>query len=124
MLAGETQCLGEVREGWRVARLEGGPPGALWRQARVGTPGSSGWTWQGTEAEKVSLAGCRNPGVLLHAQPTLPLALGLTTELAGWPKPGPWASAPYCPLFPTALPVVKPLAFLPKPPFIIHLAQD
>lgn len=71
----------------------------------------------------MSPAGCRDPGVLLtHGQ--RPPALGLTTESAGWPKPGPWASAPYCPLFPTALPVVKPLAFLPKPPLIIHLAQD
>lgn len=72
----------------------------------------------------MSLAGCHNPGVPLHAQPTLPLVSGLTTELAGWPKPGPQASAPYHPLFPTALPVVKPLAFLPKPRLIVHSAQD
>lgn len=48
MLAGVTRCLGKVRAGWRVAGLEGGPPGALWRQARVGPPGFSSWIPQGT----------------------------------------------------------------------------
>lgn len=117
MLAGETQCLEEVRAGWRVAGLEGGPPGALWRQARVGPPGSSGWAWQGTWLEKVSLAECHHPGVLLHPRPTFPAILGLTAPVAGWPSPGPQASAPSCPLL---LPVVKPWAVLPQHPLLIH----
>lgn len=117
MLAGETQCLEEVRAGWRVAGLEGGPPGALWRQARVRPPGSSGWAWQGTWAEKVSLAECHHPGVLLHPRPTFPAILGLTALVAGWPSPGPHTSAPSCPLL---LPVVKPWAVLPQHPLLIH----
>lgn len=75
MLAGETQCLAEVSAGWWVAGLEGAPPPrVLWHQARVRSPGSSGWTWQGTQAEKVSLAECHHPGVLLYPWPTLPLS--------------------------------------------------
>lgn len=60
MLAGETQCLGEVRAGWRVAGLEGGPPGC---------PMAPGQGWDPRLfrlglAEKVSLAGHHCPGVL------------------------------------------------------------
>lgn len=88
MLAGETRCLEEVRAGWRVAGLEGGPPGALWRQARAGgPPGSSGWAGQGTWAEKVPLAGCHHAGVLLHPRLTLHTILGLPAPLAGGAQP-------------------------------------
>lgn len=120
MLVGETRCLGEVRAGWRVAGLEGGPPGALWRQARVGPSGSSDWAWQGTRAEKVSLAGCHHPGVLLCPRPMLP-RLGSDSTI-GWVAQArtPGATVPSSPL-----PHLWPSPWLcsPPPPFLHSLKQ-
>lgn len=96
--------------GWRVA-----PRGALWRQARVGPSGSSDWAWQGTRAEKVSLAGCHPPGVLLCPRPVLPRlgsdgtigwvaqarTPGATVPSSPLPRlrPSPWLCSPLHPLF-------------------------
>ena len=70
----------------------------------------------------MSLAGCHHPGVLVHSQPTLLAILGLTVPVAGWPSPGPQASAAQPPIHscPQPLPVVMPSAILPQHSSFIH----
>lgn len=101
MLAGQTRCLGEVRAGWWVAGWrEAPPPGALWRQARVRSLSSSSWTWQEIWAVKCPWQDATTQrSSCTHGQ-DCPVS-DLTAPLAGWPKPGPQASALYRLLFPT-----------------------
>lgn len=66
----------------------------------------------------MSLAGC-HPRGSLYAWPTLPHRGSDST--AGWvAPPGAQARALHRPLLPTTLSAAKPLALLPKYPFLIH----
>ena len=89
-----------------------GPPGALWRQARVGPLGSSGWASQGTQAEKVSLAGCHPQGSPI---------VGLTAQLAGWPSQEPRPERSNVHSYPS--PCLQPSPWLCSPGFASSFTQ-
>lgn len=88
---------GRLADGWAGGWPPGCPmaPGQGWapRLFQLDLTGNLG-------REKCPWQDATTRGSLLLSQPTLPPVLGLTTPLAGWPKPGPRASAPYCPFFP------------------------
>ena len=93
--------------GWRVApRVPCGARPGSGPQALLAGPGTElgqrKCPWQDATTRGSSCA---------HGQCSP--VLGLMVPLAGWPKPGPRAPAPYRPLFPTAPSAAKPLALLP-----------
>lgn len=82
MLAGKTPCLGEVRAGWWVAGLEGGPsPGCPLAPGQGQVPKLFRLDLARDPGSEVSLAGCHHSEYLLHPWPRLP---PLGSDSAGW----------------------------------------